>query len=111
MRGRRPPRRAARRRSTRANVILPRVASHDRFLPMWAAARAAACRAGQVGPRLAFLDTALLETLSWSSLPSVPLSAHRLPDVRRALQQPDALSLTAGEVAPSEQRPKRHILS
>jgi hypothetical protein len=32
-----------------------------------------------------FLDTALLETLLWSSLPSTTLSAHPLQDVRPAM--------------------------
>src|SRR6266849_4238116 len=63
MRGRRTWRRAARRRSARANAMLPRVASHDRLSPEWSANRAAACRAGKVEPQLAFLHIALLETL------------------------------------------------
>src|SRR5580704_284292 len=110
MRGRRTPRRAARRRSLRPNVTRPRVANHDRFSPTGAADRAAACRAGQAEPRLAILDTALPETLPWSSLLSAALSAHPLPDVRRAMQQLDALCFTRAEETHRRHVHQRHFL-
>src|SRR5439155_2036021 len=77
--------------------------------------RAAACRAGKVERQRAFLRTALLETLLHdyvftglagtllrtgpSSLPSASLPAHPLPDVRRAMQQLDALRFAGDEEA------------
>src|SRR2546428_2282087 len=115
MRGHRTWRRAARRRSARANAMPSRVASQDRLSPEWSADRAAACRAGKVERQRAFLRTALLETLLHdyvftglagtllrtgpSSLPSASLPAHPLPDVRRAMQQLDALRFAGDEEA------------
>src|SRR6266446_9452571 len=84
MRGGRTWRRAARRRSARANAMLPRVASHDRLSPEWSANRAAACRAGKVEPQRAFLHIALLETL----LSSLRVHGTRRHSVRNAAIRP-----------------------